>query len=353
MQELKSTADIARKLGVGTSTLRKYAAAMEEKGYRFERAANQSRMFSQRDMERFRLLKTALRENNLLLSEAVEQALFTADAQRAEYDFHKSGSVGSDMLLPEERSQEKGEADMTSEVDLTSEVGVGASVASGAGMTSGSAAEPALLLYSAKRAEKGDELRNLVEAVTAAASEKEHTGKGKAARIETDQPSLLRMDLNETRGQGVHVESAAEELQPNLVPQSDQPLYSGQPLPSGQPMQPDRSIQSDRSVESDQTAQTVLTGQQITPQQEPAGPDWDKLYRRIEELEEGQLQLQQLNKQLTAQLEEQKNWIKERTEEERDRQLITSLRTYQGRKKKTRSSIFALLGLVPRKSREA
>ncbi|WP_025678249.1 hypothetical protein [Paenibacillus massiliensis] len=289
MQELKSTADIARKLGVGTSTLRKYAAAMEEKGYRFERAANQSRMFSQKDMERFRLLKTALRENNLLLSEAVEQALFAEDGQRAAYDIHNSGSVGLSV-------------------------------------TSGMEEEPALLLYSAKRAEKGDELRYLVEAVTAATSEKEYTGKGKAERMEEDQPSLLRSELNETLGQDAHVESAIGELQSTSVLQSDQPA---------------------------QAPQTPQTEQQISLRHEAVSPDWDKLYRRIEELEEGQLQLQQLNSQLTAQLEEQKNWIKERTEEERDRQLITSLRTYQGRKKKTRSSIFALLGLVPRKSREA
>ncbi|MNW25920.1 hypothetical protein D3C74_26760 [compost metagenome] len=353
MQELKSTADIARKLGVGTSTLRKYAAAMEEKGYRFARAANQSRMFSQRDMERFRLLKTALRENNLLLSEAVEQALFTADGQHAEYDNYKSGSVGTDMLLPEERSQEKGEADMTSKVELTSVVGVdvgvgdGVGVTSGAAMISGAKEEPALLLYSAKRAEKGDELRHLVEAVTAATSEKQNMGKGMTERIEANQPSLSRMDLNKTQGQDIHVESTAKELQPNLLRQSDQPLPSGQSIQSGQP------IQSERTEGPDQLAQTMLTGQQIISQQEPVGPDWDKLYRRIEELEEGQLQLQQLNSQLTSQLAEQKNWIKERTEEERDRQLITSLRTYQGRKKKTRSSIFALLGLIPRKSREA
>lgn len=356
MQELKSTADIARKLGVGTSTLRKYAAAMEEKGYRFVRAANQSRMFSQRDMERFRLLKTALRENNLLLSEAVEQALFTADGQHAEYDNYKSGSVGMDMLLPEERSQGKSEAIMTSKVELTSVVGVDVGVGDGVGVTSGAAMingakeEPALLLYSAKRAEKGDELRHLVEAVTAATSEKQHMGKGKTERIEANQPSLSRMDLNKTQGQDIHVESAGKELQPNLLPQSDQPLPSGQSIESGQPIQSERIEGPDQLA---QTVQTMLTGQQIISQQEPVGPDWDKLYRRIEELEEGQLQLQQLNSQLTSQLAEQKNWIKERTEEERDRQLITSLRTYQGRKKKTRSSIFALLGLIPRKSREA
>lgn len=319
MQELKSTADIARKLGVGTSTLRKYAAAMEEKGYRFERAANQSRMFSQKDMERFRLLKTALRENNLLLSEAVEQALFAEDGQRAEHDIHNSGSVGMSV-------------------------------------TSGMAEEPAMLLYSAKRAEKGDELRYLVEAVTAAASEKEYTGKAKAERMEEDQPSPSRRELNETLGQDIHMESAVGELQSNSVLQSDQPLSSGQRLSLDQPIQSGSSMQSDQAGGSDQpaqTPQTPQTEQQISFRPEAVNPDWDKLYRRLEELEEGQLQLQQLNSQLTAQLEEQKNWIKERTEEERDRQLITSLRTYQGRKKKTRSSIFALLGLVPRKSREA
>lgn len=316
MQELKSTADIARKLGVGTSTLRKYAAAMEEKGYRFERAANQSRMFSQKDMERFRLLKTALRENNLLLSEAVEQALFAEDGQRAEHDIHNSGCVGVSV-------------------------------------TSGMEEEPAMLLYSAKRAEKGDELRYLVEAVTAAASEKEYTGKAKAERMEEDQPSLSRRELNETLGQDIHMESAVGELQSHSVLQSDQPLSSGQRLPLDQPIQSGSSMQFDQAGGSDQPAQTPQTEQQISLRHEALSPDWDKLYRRIEELEEGQLQLQQLNSQLTAQLEEQKNWIKERTEEERDRQLITSLRTYQGRKKKTRSSIFALLGLVPRKSREA
>lgn len=42
IEEAGATTETAKSLGIGASTLRKYAAALEEQGYRFERSANKS-----------------------------------------------------------------------------------------------------------------------------------------------------------------------------------------------------------------------------------------------------------------------------------------------------------------------
>jgi hypothetical protein len=74
---------------------------------------------------------------------------------------------------------------------------------------------------------------------------------------------------------------------------------------------------------------------------------------RLEELEAEHSRLVEKNISLSNQLEDQKRWMKERIDEERDRQLITNLRTYQGRQRKSRSSLLSWLGLTPRRRREA
>jgi predicted transcriptional regulator len=74
---------------------------------------------------------------------------------------------------------------------------------------------------------------------------------------------------------------------------------------------------------------------------------------RLEELEAEHSRLVEKNINLSNQLEDQKRWMKERIDEERDRQLITNLRTYQGRQRKSRSSLLSWLGLTPRRRREA
>ncbi|MCJ7842179.1 hypothetical protein MUB24_14965 [Lederbergia sp. NSJ-179] len=52
------TTEAAKRLGIGVSTLRKYAALLEAKGYTFERGANNGRIFEEKDLT---LLETILR----------------------------------------------------------------------------------------------------------------------------------------------------------------------------------------------------------------------------------------------------------------------------------------------------
>ncbi|MFB5762269.1 MerR family transcriptional regulator [Paenibacillus medicaginis] len=219
MQETGVTTEIAKTLGVGASTLRKYAAALEEKGYVFERAVNQSRIYTEQDIESFRHLKSLMRENNMTMAEAVENVLTELRHQEEPLPFPKEASP---------------------------------------------------------------DLMALVEEVTA------------ASVLQKPEPSH----------EPVHPSVAVEEVASDLE-RIDAPLQ------------------------------------------------WEELHRRIAELEEQQEKLLETHSDLSAQLEEQRRWIKEKTEEERDRQLITNLRSYQGRRKKARSPLFSIFGLLPRKSREA
>jgi len=75
IEEVGATTETAKSLGIGASTLRKYAAALEEQGYRFERSANKSRLFKSDDIECIERLMTELREHNLPLADAVVTVL--------------------------------------------------------------------------------------------------------------------------------------------------------------------------------------------------------------------------------------------------------------------------------------
>ncbi|MGE6576927.1 hypothetical protein [Paenibacillus xylanexedens] len=75
IEEAGATTETAKSLGIGASTLRKYAAALEEQGYRFERSANKSRLFKSDDIECIERLMTELREHNLPLADAVVTVL--------------------------------------------------------------------------------------------------------------------------------------------------------------------------------------------------------------------------------------------------------------------------------------
>lgn len=232
MQEIGVTTDIAKTLGVGASTLRKYAAALEEKGYVFERAVNQSRIYTEADVECFRYLKSLLRENNMTMAEAVE------------------------MILTELRQQ----------------------------------AEPAPFPQ-----EPSPELLALVEEVTTIAP----TWQNFVSCEEQDQVQGQGSIILEQKDEDLAVELSADQQQPALLVR------------------------------------------------------WEELQCRIAELEERQEKLLQTHSELYMKLEEQRRWIKEKTEEERDRQLITNLRSYQGRRKKERSTLFSFFGFLPRKSKEA
>ncbi|GMR67998.1 TPA: DUF3967 domain-containing protein [Bacillus anthracis] len=67
--------EVAKNLGIGSSTLRKYCLALEEAGYPFERGNNNSRIFYHNDVATIEQLIVAMRKNNLTLDQAINLAM--------------------------------------------------------------------------------------------------------------------------------------------------------------------------------------------------------------------------------------------------------------------------------------
>lgn len=70
------SSEAARMLGIGASTLRKYAAVIESRGYQFERGANNGRIFSQEDLQLFTQLIEQV-ANGMKLEDAVAELIET------------------------------------------------------------------------------------------------------------------------------------------------------------------------------------------------------------------------------------------------------------------------------------
>ncbi|MEC0183730.1 MerR family transcriptional regulator [Paenibacillus peoriae] len=248
MEESRSTTEAARQLKIGASTLRKYAAALEEQGYVFQRSANQSRMFSPEDVECLRMMRKALREEHMTMDQAVQVVLerVTAPFPVVEEEFRLPPVSDAESLAA------------TWEEILAAAEGRDASV---------------------------------VQAQAAA----------------TVEPAGLQDEIN--------VQELSEESQ----------------------LQLQKPIESQEMMRMQDMVQSVLL----------------EMRSRLEELEAEHSRLMEKNIILSNQLEDQKRWMKERADEERDRQLITNLRSYQGRQRKSRNSLLSWLGLAPRRRREA
>ncbi|MGN7415628.1 hypothetical protein [Paenibacillus sp. SAF-068] len=226
IEEAGATTETAKSLGIGASTLRKYAAALEEQGYRFERSANKSRLFKSDDIECIERLMTELREHNLPLADAVVT-----------------------VLAPEVP------------VAVT-EVNV----------------------------------------------------------------SVLGMDgLSETE--------CAAAVMPSTYPEGAE------------------SIGNLRSYEGLGQLVSEVTYGAVEQQQDDRV---QLLQQRVDELELTLQHLAETHMALQEQMEKQRQWMNEKLEEERDRELVTNLRSFQGRKRKPKGvSLRMLFGLLPKKHKEA
>lgn len=67
--------EVAKNLGIGSSTLRKYCLALEEAGYLFERGSNNSRIFYHKDVATIERLVTAINKKNVTLEQAINLAI--------------------------------------------------------------------------------------------------------------------------------------------------------------------------------------------------------------------------------------------------------------------------------------
>lgn len=230
IEEAGATTETAKSLGIGASTLRKYAAALEEQGYRFERAANKSRLFKSDDIECIERLMTELREHNLPLADAVVTVLSPAEKQ-SEPDFVQSAYEQSEQEC-----------------------------AAASAVLSGPDSKPLLEVDQHGQLRSYEGLGQLVSEVTYGA-------------VEPKQEQDDRVQL---------------------------------------------------------------------------------LQHRVDELELTLQHLAETHLALQEQMEKQRVWMNEKLEEERDRELVTNLRSYQGRKRKSKvTSLRMLFGLLPKKHKEA
>ncbi|WP_225999936.1 MerR family transcriptional regulator [Paenibacillus sp. BJ-4] len=273
MEESKSTMEAARQLEIGASTLRKYAAALEEQGYVFQRSANQSRMFSPEDIECLRVMRKALREDHMTMDQAVQAVL-----ERVTAPFP---IVEEEFRLPPVSDAES----------LTA---------------------------------------TWEEILAAAEGRDAHVIQAQA--VATLESAGLQEEINVQELSEVPVQLQAQEPYQTLALTIEHRLEQA-PV----------SVQTQEPIEP----------QELTQMQDMVQSALLEMRSRLEELEAEHSRLVEKNISLSNQLEDQKRWMKERADEERDRQLITNLRTYQGRQRKSRSSLLSWLGLAPRRRREA
>jgi len=71
--------EVAKNLGIGSSTLRKYCLALEEAGYPFERGNNNSRIFYHTDVATIERLITAMNKKNVTLEQAINMAIASVE----------------------------------------------------------------------------------------------------------------------------------------------------------------------------------------------------------------------------------------------------------------------------------
>ncbi|PEX21376.1 DUF3967 domain-containing protein [Bacillus cereus] len=71
--------EVAKNLGIGSSTLRKYCLALEEAGYPFERGNNNSRIFYHKDVATIERLVTAMNKKNVTLEQAINLAMTSTE----------------------------------------------------------------------------------------------------------------------------------------------------------------------------------------------------------------------------------------------------------------------------------
>ncbi|MEE4565474.1 MerR family transcriptional regulator [Paenibacillus polymyxa] len=271
MEESKSTTEAAKQLGIGASTLRKYAAALEEQGYVFQRSANQSRMFSSEDIECLKVMRRALREQHMTMEQSVQVVLerITAPFQLEDEEFR----------LPPISDAES--------------------------------------------------LTATWQEIMAAAEGREETV------------------MQEQAAATVELTEIEDEM--NVQELSEEPMQSQEQFQTLTPTMEYRLEQAPVSVQTQESVEP----QELAQMQDMVQTALLEMRSRLEELEAEHSRLVEKSVSLSNQLEDHKRWMKERVEEERDRQLITNLRTYQGRQRKPRSSLLSWLGLTPRSRREA
>lgn len=75
MTQIYFSSEAAKKLGIGGSTIRRYAHTLEEHGYYFERGENNARVFYEKDLLVVKEIISAISKEQLSLNHAVKQVV--------------------------------------------------------------------------------------------------------------------------------------------------------------------------------------------------------------------------------------------------------------------------------------
>ncbi|MBS4178629.1 hypothetical protein [Lederbergia citrea] len=74
MEQQIFSSEAAKSLGIGVSTLRKYAAILEARGYGFERGTNNGRIFRQDDLTLLSQMIEKITKDGITVEQAAEEA---------------------------------------------------------------------------------------------------------------------------------------------------------------------------------------------------------------------------------------------------------------------------------------
>jgi DNA-binding transcriptional MerR regulator len=107
------SSEVAEILKIGNSTLRKWCAALESEGYSFSRGANNSRLYSDKDIAIIRRLRELVQVRKMALETAANAVVTIhseegrADSVRYESGDHDRSSSVPSVLVQDEETNEK------------------------------------------------------------------------------------------------------------------------------------------------------------------------------------------------------------------------------------------------------
>ncbi|MGR6342602.1 DUF3967 domain-containing protein [Priestia megaterium] len=91
--------EVADVLQVAGSTMRKWCLALEDKGYKFDRGANNSRVFYNQDILALRRLKELVQDKKMALDTSVSLVLSTFEGDRRTRGVHEENTVTKDVTV--------------------------------------------------------------------------------------------------------------------------------------------------------------------------------------------------------------------------------------------------------------
>jgi len=99
--------EVADVLQVAGSTMRKWCLALEDKGYKFDRGANNSRVFYNEDILALRRLKELVQDKKMALDVSVNLVISTFEEDTRTRGVHEENTVTQDVTVSNDSGHER------------------------------------------------------------------------------------------------------------------------------------------------------------------------------------------------------------------------------------------------------